>query len=829
VLEAFSHLCHEPEGEHVVSVLAKYAPTWLVQMPAFVSAEELEAIRRKVAGATHERMLREMAEALEALTVGRTLVLVLEDLQWSDQSTLELIAYLARRRAPARLLVLGTYRPADVVLRKHLLREIKQELHVHGQCGELRLELLMEENVAEYVDERFAGEAREFAPELTRLVYRRTDGNALFMVNLVNELVTRHVIVQQGGRWELARPLADIEIGLPSSLRRFLEQQLDRLSPAEREMLEAASVVGMGFSAATVSTALETETTQVEGRCADLARREHFLRHCGIMEWPDGAVASCYRFTHALYQEVLYEQIPLGRRVELHRRIGEREEHAYGAHAGEIAAELAMHFERGRDYYRAVHYLHRAGENAIRRNAYREAMLHLTHGLELLTHLPDTPERARQELSLQVALSLPLMATKTPAASEVEKVYRRARDLCEQVGETRELFPALWNLWSCYEARAQWRTARDLAQQLLSMAQDAQDPALLLQAHHAQWTTLINLGELVTAHAHCEQGIALYDPRQYRSQIFLCGGHDPGVCCREMSSLPLWLLGYPDQALKRSYEALTLGQELSHPLSLVGALDRAAMLHQWRGEEQAVQAVAEAAMARSTELGFVFHMTFETVLRGWVLARRGRDQGGIAQIQQGLAARRASGVEVNRPYCLALLAEGYGKVGQVEKGLTTLAEALDVVHKTGERFYEAELYRLKGELTLAQSSVQSLGSRVQENQKAKGKRQKAKIGFGNWELGSGPLPSESPNPKSQIPDPSLEAEACFLKAIDIARQQQARSLELRATTSLARLWQQQGKQHEARNTLSVIYGWFTEGFDTKDLQEAKALLAELSH
>jgi predicted ATPase len=260
----------------------------------------------------------------------------------------------------------------------------------------------------------------------------------------------------------------------------------------------------------------------------------------------------------------------------------------------------------------------------------------------------------------------------------------------------------------------------------------------------------------------------------------------------------LWPLGYPDQALQRSHEALALAPDLPHPFSLASALHYAAMLHQFRREGQAVQERAEAAMVLSTEQGIPHYLALGTIWRGWALAEQDQVEEGIAQMRQGLTAWQAMGAELTLPTSLVLLAEAYGKVGKTEQGLTVLANALAQVEKTGERQYEAELYRLKGELVLAQSKVQSLKSKVTD-------------------------------PRSLTPDPQSEAEACFLKAIDIARKQQAKSLELRATTSLARLWQQQGKQHEAHLMLSEVYNWFTEGFDTKDLQEAKVLLEELSH
>jgi predicted ATPase len=302
-----------------------------------------------------------------------------------------------------------------------------------------------------------------------------------------------------------------------------------------------------------------------------------------------------------------------------------------------------------------------------------------------------------------------------------------------------------------------------------------------LQAHRALGTTLYFMGELASGRAQLEQGMALYDPQEHRSLAFLYGGSDPEVGCRSYIVSALWLLGYPDQALQKSYEAISLAQELSHPLSQAYALSLAAMLRQFRREGQAAQERAEALMALSREQGFDIYLAAGMLWQGWALAGQGQEGGDIAQMRWGLAAHRAAGDELTRPYWLALLAEASGKIGQAEEALSMLSEALIMVHKQGEHFYEAEIYRLEGELRLVRAPAQH-----------------------------------------------VEAETYFQQALAIARRQQAKSLDLRAAMSLSRLWQQQGKREEARKLLAPIYGWFTEGFDTADLQEAKALLAEVS-
>jgi predicted ATPase len=456
---------------------------------------------------------------------------------------------------------------------------------------------------------------------------------------------------------------------------------------------------------------------------------------------------------------------------------------------------LAHHCTEAGLIAEAIPYWQRAGQRAIEHSAHLEAIGHLTRGLDVLTTLPDTPTRAQHELTLQTALGVPLLATKAFGAPEVERVYARARELCHQVGATPQLFSVLWGIWWMYENRAELRTARELAEELLTLAQHQQEPVLLLQAQRAMGQTLYWLGELTQARTHLEHGITLYDPQQHRASAFLYG-QDPGVGLRNFASLILWSLGYPEQAVGRLNEAVALAHEVSHPFSLAFALAFATWLHHYRREGPATQARAERAMALCREQGFAFFLAQQTALWGWALAEQGHVEEGMAQMRQGIAAykevfgRQATGGEGERPYLLALLADAYGKVGQTQEGLRVLDEALRAAQKCV--VWDGELYRIKGELLWTQTAMRHSGRST---------------------AAAAPMVAE--------------VETCFRQALDITRRQQAKSLELRAATSLARLWQQQGKRREAHELLASVYGWFTEGFDTADLQEAKALLEEL--
>ncbi len=434
VFQAFGKLSQEFGRERLVGILERYAPTWLVQMPALVSTEQRERLRHENLGATPERMLREMAETIEVLTAEHPLVLVLEDLHWSDYATLDLLGALARRRETARLLVIGTYRPVDIIVSNHPLKGLKQELQAHGQCEEVALEPLTPSQVATYLKGRLSESA--LAEELGNVIYRRTDGNPLFLVNFVDYLLAQGVLYEQGGRWELRGEIEQLEGGMPDSIRQMIERQLEQLTPDEQRVLEAASVVGVEFTAAAVEAALEESEGWSEERCDRLARQQRFLCAREPKMWPDGTVTASYAFTHALYQNLLTQRMAAVRRLRLHQRIGERLEAAYGTQTEVIAAELAVHFEQGRNYRSAIFYLQQLSEQATRRYANREAVHYLSHALGLLRHV-STAEQDSLRLSMleQRGLALRAMGHMRQAADDFLALATDAHDLGQKERE----------------------------------------------------------------------------------------------------------------------------------------------------------------------------------------------------------------------------------------------------------------------------------------------------------------------------------------------------------------------------------------------------------
>ena len=360
VLEALTRLCQEPGGADVLAVLRQFAPSWLAQMPLLLTEPERERLRDATRGVTQQRMLSEMTQALEALAADTPLVLLLEDLHWSDPSTLELISALARQSASAKLLIVGTYRPAEILAPGHLLRRVKGELDLHHQCHELRLRFLSASDIADYLSARFSDGSRAGRfTEVAAAIFARTDGNPLFVVELVDFLVAQGILEPSGKAFttEPAKQLDAGSINMPANILQMVERNVEQLAPEQQRILEASSVAGAEFSAATVTAALECSSNDIEACCAHLSRGELFVRASGVTQWPDGTVAASFRFHHALYRDVLYERVPAGHRIEMHRRIAMREESAYGERVAERAAELAHHYLSANDKLNAVKYL----------------------------------------------------------------------------------------------------------------------------------------------------------------------------------------------------------------------------------------------------------------------------------------------------------------------------------------------------------------------------------------------------------------------------------------------------------------------------------------
>jgi class 3 adenylate cyclase/predicted ATPase len=703
---------------------------------------------------TYDALVAWMLEEAERQPV----LVVWEDLHWADPSTLENLGLLLDQSRTSAILNLLTFRPEFVPpwpSRSHMTPLTLTRLE-RPQVEALLTHLARDKTLP---------------AEVVAYIVARTDGVPLFVEELTKMLLESDLLHQEVERYTLTGPLAAVAI--PTTLQDSLMARLDRL-PMIREVAQLGAVLGREFAYEMLQALAGVEESLLQERLAQLVDTE-------LLYQRGRPPHATYIFKHALVQDAAYASLLKSTRQQYHQQVAQMLEAQFPDTVATEPELVAHHYTEAGCAAQAVGYWQQAGQRALQRSANVEAIAHLRQGIALLTSLPDTPERVQAELTFQTTLGPALMATRGYGAPEVAATYHRARELCEQAGDTAELFPVLWGLWLLYLARAEHETARELGEQCLSLARRLDDPALLLEAHLALGTSGFYLGQLSQAYGHFEQSIRLYDPHQHHALAFRYGNFDPGVSCLAFAGCTLLLLGYPEQALERVNKALSLAQNLEHPYTLARVLYWIALLHQWRREWQVVSERADTALTVATAQQVALVLALGPIMRGWALAMQGQGAEGLMQLRQGLDAYRATGAAFQRPYFLSMLAEVHSLMGQPEAGGTALREALALVEKTGERYYEAELHRLTGELLLQHAA----------------------------------------------PEVS-HAETCFQQSLAIARCQQAKSLELRAAMSLGRLWQQQGKRQEAQVLLAGVYHWFTEGFDTADLQEAKALLQAVS-
>jgi predicted ATPase len=774
-LEALDSLLQGEGGASIAQTMKLLAPTWFVQLaPLAADDPSLARVLAEAKEASQERRKRELGVYLHELSRQRPLVMFLDDIHWADPSSVDLLAYLGSKCSGRRLLLLLAYRPTELMRTQHPFGPVKLELQGRGVCREIALPFLSRGDFDRYLELAFAG--HRFPKELAAILHARTEGNPLFMVDLVRYLRDRGVIVQDQGRWALVRALPDLQRELPESVRSMIQRKVDQLSTADRHLLMAGSVFGPEFGSVGTSQVLGREPADVEERLAVLETVHGMVRLVGERTLPDGVPTVRYSFVHALYQNALYAALQPTRKTAWSAAAAQALLDHYGEKSGDRAADLAVLFEAARDPERAADHYLIAAQNAARVFAHHEAVALARRGLAVLQALPDTPERARRELPFQVTLGIQLQVVQGYAAPEAGRSYARARALCEQLQDDPLLFLVLWGLWMFHEVGSDLEKSLELAERLFALGQRTQDPAQLVQARMALMVTYLSLGKPAATREHAEQGVALYDSERHGSHAHLYG-QDPKTTCLAFGAVALWLLGYPEQATERARQAVTLGEELGHPTSRALALYFHTMVRQYCRDAPGVQEGADATTAIGAEHGLSLWLADGLVMRGWALAEQGACADGIAMLRQGLTDWVATGAETHRTYFLGLLAEALGRAGQIEEGLDVLAEALAMMQGTGTVFHRAELHRLQGEFLL----------------------------------------------RREPPDLE-EAEACFRQALTIARQQQAKSLELRAIMSLTRLYLEQNRQTEVRPMLAECYDWFTEGFDTPDLQEAKALL-----
>ena len=701
---------------------------------------------------THDALLAWLWEDAQRQPV----LLVWDDVHWADPSTIESLGLLVDQIPTSPILAVLTFRP-----------EFVPPWPPRSHMTSLTLNRLERPQIEALVRQQAGG--KRLPPEVVAHIVAKTDGVPLFVEELTKMILESALLREEAEHYALTGPLSAVTI--PTTLQDSLLARLDRL-PTMREVAQIGAVLGREFAYEMLHALVTVdERTLLEGLAQLVATELLYQR--------GRPPRATYTFKHALVQDAAYQSLLKRTRQQYHQQVAALLEARFPETVATAPEVVAHHYTEAGCAAQALPLWQQAGERAIQRSANLEGIEHLTRGLAVLATLPDTTDRLQHELDLHVTLGPAFIATRGYASPEAEHTFARAWELCQRLGEPPQRFPVLYGLCASYWVGGKHRQARDQAEQFLHLAQRQEDTAPLVVAHRALGLPLYFMGEVAQAHEHFAQSIALYDPQRHRTLAFAYG-QDPGVAALLLDAYALWILGYPDQALRRSQEACTLAEDLAHPFTLAYTFATLAMFHQYRRDREEARRHAEAATRICREQGIPYWLGVGLILQGWARATRPQPAEQIASMHEGLAIYRATDAALWLPYFLTLLAETYGEAGQPDAGLRFLDEAHTVMDSTQERFYEAEVHRVQGALVLAQAA-----------------------------------------------DQHAQAETCFQHALAIARRQQARSWELRAAMSLARLWQQHGKRAEAHALLAPIYGWFTEGFDTADLQEARALLDAL--
>ena len=776
ILEALEGIARQTGAGALRGVLARYAPAWLALLP-WLAHDTDPALPQRNPAITPDRMLREIAQALEVLATEQTIVLWLEDLHWSDPSTLAVVSFLAGRREPARLLLAATFRPGDAHAAETPLPGLVSQLRQRKQALELALQRLDADAVEAYLAQRFDSVGSGTLRELAAFVHQRTEGNALFTVAVVDDLLRRGLLEPSGDGCRLTAPLAELGDVLPDSLRHLVHDEIDRLSDADRRLVEAAAVAGVDFSAAAVAAALQTDVATVEDRCTRLAEQGRLLRGRSATTWPDGTVASGFGFLHALYWRGTDERVPEGRRADWQQRIGVAQERAYASQLGSIAAELAMRFEAGRDADRSVRYCRLAAAGALARGAYQEGIDHLRRALAALPRLPPA-QQPREELDVLLPLGAALMTVQGYASAEVEATYQRALTLCHACGGPGDLDRIERGLWNVWFSRADLARARTTAEALLARASAQADEGLVFDALAKLGHTGLHSGDFTEARAHLERALAMSEATV-------------GAAFRRESprllaylSWVLWYLGEPGRALDCSARSLaSVGPDTSVHTSVhtqVLLLGHASWLRWMRGEVREAADFGARQVALSVEHGLTYWRVWGEFMVGLGAAHEGRVAEGTAAMRAATQTMQRLGTVVGTTSWLYLLAEVELSAGRVDAARAALAGSSDLIACGSRARNAAETARVEGELALAEDGAAASRAR---------------------------------------------AEQAFATALKIARDQGASSLELRAAMRLARLWNADGNAARGHDLLAPIRACFSEGVDTADLRQADALLA----
>jgi predicted ATPase len=778
-LEALDSMRDET-GQPLARVMKAVAPTWYAQIAPLATDDSPEARALVVNRAgSQEWMKRELVALLEEVSRQRPLVLFFDDLHWADGSTVDLLAYLATRLGALRLLVVATYRPTDLTRARHPFLALKLELEGRGLCRDVHVGFLSEADVERYLALEFPG--HQLPVSFARRVHARTEGNPLFMADLLRSLRDRQVIREENGAWRLTQAESDFDREMPASIRSMIELKIGRLEENDRRMLTAAAVQGYEFDSVVVSRALSIDQADVEDRLELLARQHGLVQSVREVELPDRSLSVRYCFVHVLYQNALYAALGPSRRASLSAAVAGAIVAVHGDQVNARASELAYLFEGARDFSRAAGFFLIASERARQVFADREALVLARRGMEMLQSLPPTPERVPRELQHLMAIALPAQNVLGYAAPELEETFRRVHVLCDQLGENPDLFGIVTGTGAFHLMRAELSRTEQSVDQMQSISERIGHPVMSIWTEWAYGTLHGHLGRgLAEALQRLDRGTSLYDPSLHPGFMIMTG-FDAGLGCGFQGARVEWMLGRPDRAQARIAATVARARELNHPLMLTFALFFEAWIRQHGRDPRGVLAVTDESLALVEHYGYPHLGAWSRILRGWALAQTGSAAEGEMMIREAIGLTDVIGITLVRPNFLALLADAQAMQGHLDLALATLTDARSVAERTGERCYLAEILRMTADLRIRK----------------------------------GPATPED----AEAIDGLLEG------AVLLAREQGARSFELRAATTRAAFAGNVGRAPAARAELVALVSACTEGFDTPDFCDAKSLTA----
>jgi predicted ATPase len=773
-------------GASLVSRASTFSPGWTDWQARLKKLVEHKSSLPADLTLQQSHLFGQYTRVIQALSGEKPLLLILEDLQWVDEGSTSLLFHIGRQIKGHRILVVGSFRPTEVAVgREEKRHPIVPVLHEFKRdFGEIELDLEKAEG-REFVDTFLDSEPNKLGKVFRETLSAQTKGQPLFTVELLRAMQDQGMLVKdQEGRWVEGRTFDWHK--LPSRVDAVIMERISRLTEKMRDVLTLASVEGQEFTAEVVARLRKEEVRElIKILSGELEKRHRLVSAKGIRNLGKERL-SLYVFQNNLFQKYLYNTLDEVERTHLHEDVGNILESLYGEQAQEISVQLARHFQEAGVMPKALEYFTKAGNKALNLSAYAETIAHFGKALDILKTFPPSSERDQQELSLEIPLAASQQAIYGYGAPEVSSTYGRIKELCQKMAGSPQIIYALYFLANYHWLRAEHDAALEFTEQMMNLSQKAGDALSLAVTHTLHGTLSFIIGKWPSALEHLEQMNVFYNPQQHSHLAFIYG-QDPGLISLCSTASVLWALGYPGRAVDQSRKMLEAARQVNHPFSLAAALAFDSLFHLLRRDAAALEERGREVAALADEKGFLFFVGIGMFKLGWVAARQGRVEEGLSKLHQALALYQATGVRFTLTELLGSLAEAYGMAGDNEKGLEFMSQALAEVERGGERYYEAELFRLKGELLLKKAEKDDDRAAMEK-----------------------------------------EAEACFRQSLDVARRQMAKSFELRTAISLGRLLKKQGKASEAKKLLEDIYGWFTEGFDMPDLKEAKSLIEELS-